>query len=290
LILLDYYFTTRGGKDYNTPSLTTNEIITASSPESPTTGIEKRSFTNRITKELERLTHRYKTQNIRFTAVNLHNNLFRYNRELLYTPFCIRLTNHECMSIDLTSLPPIQDKHTPVKMMRSTPQPSNNIIPLPELRSRVLVNINTTRTPNRDLITFLRSKRIIPDYISSVKIVKIETVYKSYSTLTLISLPLKIWELLPPDKAYKVIKIVTSDNILPNGSMAKPYPSLTSVILYKDTSQCATNTKLTPRSPQNLTDHPNGLHLKIITSTIFLFFLPKIGFLLLLFTIDWLIT
>jgi hypothetical protein len=219
LVLLDCCFAARGGKDRGTPSQTTNEIIAACSSETPTTGVERRSFTSAMTRELELLAHKYETHGTRFTAVSLHSALFRYDRELRYTPFYVRLTDHECMSIDLTPLPPIPGTDYPVELMGSVPSTPQSIMRLPECRTRVLLAINTTRTPRGDLVAFLRSEGIVPEYVSSMEVVKVEAVYKSRSTLTLVSVPMEIWHLLPQEFACVTVGIVTSDNLLQNESI-----------------------------------------------------------------------
>jgi hypothetical protein len=212
-VLLDCCFAARGGKDI-TPCQTTNEVIAACSPESPATGVERRSFTSAVTRELELLAHKHETQGTCFTAVSLHSALFRYDRELRYAPFYVRLTDHECMSIDITPLPRTPGLHCAVEMMGSVPELPQEITRVPEPGARILLAINTTRSPGGDLVAFLRSEGILPEYVSSMEVVKVEAVYRSRSTLTLVSLPMEVWSLLPKDAACLPIGTVYSGDLL----------------------------------------------------------------------------
>jgi hypothetical protein len=223
-VLLDCCFAARGGKDI-TPCQTTNEVIAACSPESPATGVERRSFTSAVTRELELLAHKHETQGTCFTAVSLHSALFRYDRELRYAPFYVRLTDHECMSIDITPLPRTPGLHCAVEMMGSVPELPQEITRVPEPGARILLAINTTRSPGGDLVAFLRSEGILPEYVSSMEVVKVEAVYRSRSTLTLVSLPMEVWHLLPKDPACFPVGIVTSDNLLPSDLTSHERPS-----------------------------------------------------------------
>jgi len=54
-----------------------------------------------------------------------------------------------------------------------------------------------------------------------VKFAKVEAVYKSFSTLVLLSVPVFIWNLLPEDPACSFVGYVTSTNIM----KALPNPS-----------------------------------------------------------------
>jgi hypothetical protein len=47
-----------------------------------------------------------------------------------------------------------------------------------------------------------------------VKYAKVEGVYKSYSTLVLLSIPVSLWDMLPEDHAYSFVGYTTSPNLL----------------------------------------------------------------------------
>lgn len=176
-----------------------------------------------MTRELELLAHRHKTEGKRFTAVSLHSALFRYDRELRYAPFYVRLTDHECVSIELTPLSLRLRTDRPTEMTGSVPEPlADGIVQISEPGARVLLAINTTLSPGGDLIAFLRSEGMLPSYVSSMEVLKVEGVYNSRSTLTLVSLPLEVWNVLPKDPAISTVGIVTSDNLLQEEAVMVP--------------------------------------------------------------------
>jgi hypothetical protein len=154
LILLDCCYAAKGAKDSGTILKGTNEIIAACSPESTTTGVERRSFTSVLVRQLEEFAHAFRKEGKNFTAVGLHSALFRFSRELQYGPFYVRLTNAEYSSIDLTPLPDtkiLRDNDSDVSMDLSTEgritsessSPNNT----PKTVAKVLVAIHLSRSP-----------------------------------------------------------------------------------------------------------------------------------------------
>ena len=221
LVLLDCCYAAKGGKDSGTILKGTNEIIAACSPESTTTGVERRSFTSVLVRQLEELAHAFRKMGKGFTAVGLHSALFRFNRELQYGPFYVRLTSSEYSSIDLTPLPNTKvpgDDDSGIHMSLSTE--GGNVLESSILNStstaiaRVLVAVHLSRSPSGDLVGFLRGEGLIPEYVVGMELLKVEAVFESNSTLVILSVPISAWDLLPEDASCSYVGITYSVNLL----------------------------------------------------------------------------
>ena len=221
LILLDCCYAAKGAKDSGTILRGTNEIIAACSPESRTTGVERRSFTSVLMRQLEEFAHAFRKCGKKFTAVGLHSALFRFSRELQYGPFYVRLTNSEYSSIDLTPLPKATvsvDDDSAIHMGLSTEgspgSESPSLNSKPKAVARVLVAIHLTKSPRGDLVGFLRGEGLIPSYVNAMEVVAVEAVFESNSVLVIISMPISVWDLLPEDTPCSYIGITYSNNLL----------------------------------------------------------------------------
>ena len=221
LILLDCCYAAKGAKDSGTILKGTNEIIAACGPESMTTGVERRSFTSVLVRQLEEFAHAFRKEGKNFTAVGLHSALFRFSRELQYGPFYVRLTNAEYSSIDLTPLPNTKiswDNDSDVCMDLSTEgsvaSQSTSLNNTPMTAAKVLVAIHLSRSPRGDLVGFLRGEGLIPDYVTGMEVLTVEAVFKSNSTLVILSMPISVWDLLPEDTPCSYVGITYSKNLL----------------------------------------------------------------------------
>ena len=221
LILLDCCYAAKGAKDSGTILRGTNEVIAACSPESRTTGVERRSFTSVLMRQLEEFAHAFRKCGQKFTAVGLHSALFRFSRELQYGPFYVRLTNSEYSSIDLTPLPKATvsaDDDSGINMGLSTEgspgSESSSLNCNPKAVARVLVAIHLTKSPRGDLVGFLRGEGLIPSYVNAMEVLAVEAVFESNSVLAIISMPIGIWDLLPEETPCSYIGITYSKNLL----------------------------------------------------------------------------
>jgi hypothetical protein len=221
LILLDCCYAAKGAKDSGTILRGTNEIIAACSPECRTTGVERRSFTSVLMRQLEEFAHAFRKCGTKFTAVGLHSALFRFSRELQYGPFYVRLTNSEYSSIDLTPLPKATvsvDDDSAIHMGLSTEgspgSESSSLNSKPKAVARVLVAIHLTKSPRGDLVGFLRGEGLIPSYVNAMEVLSVEAVFESNSALAIISMPISVWDLLPEDTPCSYIGITYSKNLL----------------------------------------------------------------------------
>jgi ankyrin repeat protein len=233
LILLDCCYAAKGAKDSGTILKGTNEIIAACGPESTTTGVERRSFTSVLVRQLEEFAHAFRKEGKNFTAVGLHSALFRFNRELQYGPFYVRLTNAEYSSIDLTPLPNTKisrDNDSDVCMDLSTEailsSESSSLSNTPETVVKVLVAIHLSRSPRGDLVRFLRGEGLIPDYVNGMEVLTVEAVFESNSTLVILSMPISVWDLLPEDTPCSYVGTTYSKNLLIS-SETRQLPSAT---------------------------------------------------------------
>jgi hypothetical protein len=221
LILLDCCYAAKGAKDSGTILRGTNEVIAACSPESRTTGVERRSFTSVLIRQLEEFAHKFRKCGEKFTAVGLHSALFRFSRELQYGPFYVRLTNSEYSSIDLTPLPKATasaDGDSGIHMELSTEggpgSESSSPNSKPKAVAKVLVAIHLTKSPRDDLVVFLRGEGLIPSYVNAMEVLAVEAVFESNSVLAIISMPISVWDMLPEDAPCSYIGITYSKNLL----------------------------------------------------------------------------
>jgi ankyrin repeat protein len=233
LILLDCCYAAKGAKDSGTILRGTNEIIAACSPESRTTGVERRSFTSVLTRQLEEFAHAFRKCGKKFTAVGLHSALFRFSRELQYGPFYVRLTNSEYSSIDLTPLPQttvlVDDDsaiHMGLSPEGSPGSESSSLNTKPKAVARVLVAIHLTKSPRGDLVGFLCGEGLIPSYVNAMEVLGVEAVFESNSVLAIISMPLSVWDLLPEDTPCSYIGITYSKNLLDSSIPPQSLPGL----------------------------------------------------------------
>ncbi len=118
LLILDCCFATHAARG---SSKGDNWFLGASAKESPTTGVAYNSFTSAIVRELDRRAELYKIKGESFTVQSIHNALVLEERDLAFTPMCIRLTRHECVPTDLTPM----RKPNARRLYHSTTMPSD---------------------------------------------------------------------------------------------------------------------------------------------------------------------
>ena len=105
LLILDCCFSTLAARNCGTGA---NWFLGASAKESVTVGVSRASFTSCLTREIEHLVYRYRTENMRFTVQSIHHGLNLWERDLAHTCHLLRLTDHECNPTELTPLPSLQ--------------------------------------------------------------------------------------------------------------------------------------------------------------------------------------
>ncbi|KAL9107905.1 MAG: hypothetical protein Q9227_007227 [Pyrenula ochraceoflavens] len=208
LMLLDCCYIASPEKHTLNTSRGTNEILAAYGPEVPSTGLERSSFTDVLSHELESGALKCDTIGKPLTAVGLHRALVCDNRSMIFNPFYMRLTKFDCESIILIP-------------SRKTESSTNNHNPdrLPSALSRVsepsaraLLAVHTSKLPNQDFVAYLRDEGVMPLFINGTEAVRVEAVYSTNSTMILVSVPIEVWNLIPDNDACRFVSLIRSKN------------------------------------------------------------------------------
>ena len=88
---------------------------------------------------------------------------------------------------------------------------------------RVLLSVHSRKSPTSELIGFLKNERAMSNDVMGISIENINrfspvAAFASFSALTLVSIPLAVWYLLPDHEACHFIGLVTSENLLDDSS------------------------------------------------------------------------
>lgn len=218
LVLLDCCYAANTARVSDTQCRGTNEIIAAYSQGVANPGAASQSFTTALVDELgSRVEDIQRGKSL--TAVGLHSALFRYNRKLQYPPSYVRIAGSEGPTIELTPSP-----STYVSASKTlSPHSPTTVVPTPpEPEARVLLAIHTAKTPGGDVVAFLRNEGLCHMYVKGMNVVNVEAVYKSDSTLVVVSVPMEVWNFLPDNPACQFIGTVRSGNIIQNAAALEP--------------------------------------------------------------------
>ena len=194
------------------------------------------SFTSALIDELRAFGH------APFTVVMLHARLVTMRGRLAYTPFYASLSENSRPSIEIAPLPtgdmsnienstsceesssaydPMDTSSQDETTTLSSTQPSSQSSPSSNSGTRVLlaVSISQEADPNIDQwISWLTTQA--PWDVTAVD-VQVESIYRSHSTLVLISIPTSAWDRLPARAAYQFVGFIRSGNLLPRDSSHK---------------------------------------------------------------------
>jgi hypothetical protein len=228
----------------------TKEILAACSNRLPTTGVEYRSFTSVLTDELKEAAIENQLRGSSLSVVELHG-IMHDNRKLQYQPIYARVSRNRYHTI---SLIPFRDA-TRLHCEAMTPNGSTAPASSPPLRintpTRVLLSIHTSRSPTEDLICFLKNECMLPLYVMGMKIeevVRMEGIYESNSTLTLVSVPLPVWDLIPDHAACHYVGLIRSENLCQRESVQQLFTQV------KSHSASATSSSVGPRQKPTRSD------------------------------------
>jgi hypothetical protein len=198
------------------------EILAACSNKLPTTGVEYRSFTSVLMDELKEAAIENQLRGSSLSVVELHGFLHD-NRTLQYQPIYARVSRNRYHTIFLIPFPDATQLHCEIMTPNElTGSASSSLQPRINTATRVLLSIHTSRSPTEDLICFLKNECMLPLYVTGMKIeevVRIEGIYESNSTLTLVSIPLPVWDLIPDHAACHYIGFIRSDNLCQHESV-----------------------------------------------------------------------
>jgi hypothetical protein len=231
LILLDCCYAASARFRAASTGKGTKEILAACSNKLPTTGVEYRSFTSVLTDELKEAAIENQLRGSSLSVVELHG-FMHDNRKLQYQPIYARVSRNRYHTI---SLIPFRDA-TQLRCEVMTPDGStSSASSSPQLRintaTRVLLSIHTSRSPTEDLICFLKNECMLPLYVTGMKIeevVRIEGIYESNSTLTLVSIPLPVWDLIPDHAACHYVGLIRSENLCQHESVQQLFAQVKS--------------------------------------------------------------
>lgn len=250
LILLDCCFAANAARDI--AEGTTKEILAACVRESPTVGVGERSFTSVLIEELQAFGDRP------FTVAMLHSRLVTMRWRLVFTPFYTMLSEHGGNSITIRPLrkkspPPIPE----LDSIPTHPGETGGLDFVPDgsalatatqtqiADTRVLLSISVAHEAELELTSWTTWLTTAAPWDVMKVDVKIHSLFRSHSTLALISVPINGWNLLPQRPAYHFIGFIRSDNLLEQTSLGKAdgvktrskskWPSIASSISKKET-------------------------------------------------------
>jgi hypothetical protein len=212
LLLLDCCFASSAASRAGANVTGAKETIAACGPTSPTYGAGPRSFTSALITELKYQAHSRLVEPV-LTSVSLHACLL-HNHQLKHQPVYARANITSRNSVALMPFPKPGDETATGILARSNKR-------LVSVNIRVLVSIHLKKSPSHDLIRFLKDEGALPSNVLGISVdgvdkftIRPEAAYAAFSTLTVISLPLAAWHLLPNHGACQFVGVVTSDNLL----------------------------------------------------------------------------
>lgn len=219
MIILDCCFAANAARDI--AEGTTKEILAACVRESPTVGVGERSFTSVLIEELQAFGDRP------FTVAMLHSRLVTMRWRLVFTPFYTMLSEHGGNSITIRPLrkkspPPIPE----LDSIPTHPGETGGLDFVPDISAsatatqtqiadtRVLLSISVAHEAELELTAWTTWLTTAAPWDVMKVDVKIHSLFRSHSTLALISVPINGWNLLPKRPAYRFIGFIRSDNLL----------------------------------------------------------------------------
>ncbi|KAK3950641.1 hypothetical protein QBC32DRAFT_264097 [Pseudoneurospora amorphoporcata] len=222
------------------------ETISASSWDAIAPNPGRYSFTNALIEVLQEWRHKV------FSAAMLHAEILarlKHPRPVLIngkhfesrsTPVHFMMTsNHKAPSIEIGRLVPETrrslSQHTLLSSSRQDDRGMSSRSAYPSIPS---MSIPMTSEPNEDephvmiSLALEKDQRLDLDaweqwlagFPAMAKYVKVQGVFKSHSTLLLLSLPIMVWDLLPDDPACSFIAFIRSNNLLRESSTTKSRP------------------------------------------------------------------
>ena len=231
LIILDCCYAANAARD--TSEGTTKELLAAYAQENRTIGVGPRSFTSALIEEL------WSFGCDPFTVVKLHSRLVNIQWRLKFTPFYASLSEHGGNSITLRplSLSSISDIGKLTKpedtvlacdpMDTSNPGESfyqergqnSSRLSTSSTSSvsdtRVLLAVSVTEDASLDIDQWVRWLTTRAPWAVTQVRVGVENVYKSHSTVVVVSIPAVAWNRLITKEAYKFICFIKSENLIP---------------------------------------------------------------------------
>ena len=220
-MILDCCFAANAARD--TTEGSSKELLAACGRENPTLGVCMRSFTSVLIEELQSF------EGASFTVAMLHARLITLRHKLAYTPIYAALAEKGGNSIVISPLPKIPSPSTQGSESPTGPGFKTGIAP-PEIPSpvslnestRVLLAVSVAEDVAHNVAQWVSwLTTAVPWDVSKVD-VRLECMYKSHSTLLLVSVPIIGWNRLPGSAAYRFIGFIKSGNLIVEKTNPEP--------------------------------------------------------------------
>ena len=221
LMILDCCFAANAARD--TTEGSPKELLAACGRENQTLGVGTRSFTSVLIEELQSF------EDAAFTVAMLHARLITLRYKLAYTPIYAALAEKGCNSIVIAPLPRTPSP-SPQGPDRPTVPGSNMGIVHPAIprpvslteSTRVLLAVSVAEDVAHNVTQWVSWLTTAAPWGVSKVDVRLECMYKSHSTLLLVSVPTVGWSRLPESAAYRFIGFIKSGNLICEKTSSKP--------------------------------------------------------------------
>ena len=228
LMILDCCFAANAARD--TTEGSSKELLAACGRENKTLGVGIRSFTSVLIEELQSF------DGAAFTVAMLHARLITLRHKLAYTPIYAALAERGGNSIVISPLPEsaspsphgsecstepdfntgteiVTSAQEQVKTANDTPAALQTPVSLAE-GTRVLLAVSVAEDVAHNVVQWVSwLTTAVPWDVSKVD-VRLECMYKSHSTLLLVSVPIVGWNRLPESAAYRFIGFIKLGNLI----------------------------------------------------------------------------
>ena len=222
LIILDCCFAATAARDITEG--TTKEILAACGRESPTLGVGQRSFTSALIEEMQAF------DGAPFTVTMLHSRLVTMRWRLAFTPIYALLSERGGNSITIYPLLDVGASARPESQllaeleatdnsqegqasMISDDSPSLQTSQQQAVDTRVLLSVSVVQDAIHDVSHWVSWLTTAAPWDVTKVDVKVESIFRSYSTLMIVSIPTYAWSRLPERLAYRFVGFIRSGDI-----------------------------------------------------------------------------
>ena len=222
LIILDCCFAAAAARD--TTEGTTKEILAACGRESPTLGVGQRSFTSALIEEMQAF------DGAPFTATMLHSRLVTMRWRLAFTPIYALLSERGGNSITicpllnagvsarpdsqlLAELEATDHSQEGQASMIADDSPSLQTSQKQTVDTRVLLSVSVVQDAIHDVSHWVSWLTTAAPWDITKVDVKVESIFRSHSTLVIVSIPTYAWSRLPERPAYRFVGFIRSADI-----------------------------------------------------------------------------
>ena len=268
LMILDCCFAANAARD--TTEGSSKELLAACGRENPTLGVGMRSFTSVLIEELQSF------EGAAFTVAMLHARLITLRHKLLYTPIYAALAERGGNSIVISPLP---RNYSPLPQGSECPTgPSSNTdvaslatpnpVSLAE-STRVLLAVSVAEDVAHNVAQWVSWLTTAAPWDVSKVDVRLQCMYKSHSTLLLVSVPIVGWNRLPESAAYRFIGFIKSGNLICENINPGP---ITEMILQPNSDHASSSgrsrdARIERPTITKYTELPNQIYSSIASST-----------------------